>query len=76
MNLTKRQGEILDFMFRFYLSNDMLPDTGALCNHFGWASRNCVTDHRAALERKGALIKNEVGKYKFTNESRLLMGVK
>jgi SOS-response transcriptional repressor LexA len=67
---SKRQGEVLRYLAEFYARNDQLPPLDTVCAHFGWRSWNAAMDHVRALERKGYLERNDVGKYRFTSRAR------
>jgi SOS-response transcriptional repressor LexA len=63
--LTIRQAESLDFIRAFYDRNDQLPPVDTIAEHFGFASRNAAHEMLLALERKGHIERNEVGKWRF-----------
>ena len=65
LNLTMRQREVLAFMREFFAENDQLPPGHVIAKRFHMRSVNtaqCITD---ALERKGAIERNAVGKFRF-----------
>ena len=64
-DLTTRQREVLDYMRAFLVDNDQLPPVHAIAHHFGFKSDNSAKEHVAALEKKGAIERNAVGKYRF-----------
>lgn len=64
--LTDRQQQTLDFMWGFYLENDMLPPCRVTADHFGFAP-NAIRDTVKVLVRKSYIEKNTVGKYRFTD---------
>lgn len=68
--LTDRQAQVLLFMWEFYEANDQLPPCMFICAHFGWKSPNAVQTHVEALESKGWIERNTVGKYKFAPIAR------
>ena len=61
MELTRRQQQILDFIEENQRATGLSPSTREIQKHFGFASRNAITDHLDALKRKGA-IHSEEGK--------------
>ncbi|MBL39142.1 MAG: repressor LexA [Xanthomonadales bacterium] len=55
MKLSRRQGEILDYI-QARVASDGLPPTRAEINrHFGFSSPNAAQSHLRALEKKGAI---------------------
>jgi SOS-response transcriptional repressor LexA len=71
IHLTFRQGEVLKFMYDFYLENDQLPTMQAMADQFGWASANNSVEHCQMLFKKGALERNALDKYKFSRSAKL-----
>ncbi|MEJ5148976.1 hypothetical protein [Comamonas sp. MYb396] len=67
-DLTNRQREVLDYMRCFLLENDQLPPMHAIAEHFGHRSPNSAQNHLNALERKGFIERNAVGKYRFVRD--------
>lgn len=65
---TARQREVLHFMRCFLLENDQLPPMHAIAEHFGFRSTNAANDYLAALERKGFIERNAVGKFRFVRD--------
>jgi SOS-response transcriptional repressor LexA len=63
--MTNMQAHVYAFMRGFLQDNDQLPPTHAIQKQFGWKSKNAAIEHLQALERKGFLERNAVGKYKF-----------
>jgi len=61
MELTQRQTQIRDFIEETQRASGVSPSTREIQRHFGFASRNAVTDHLAALKKKGA-IRSDGGK--------------
>jgi repressor LexA len=53
--LTRRQKEILDFIYEFAKDNGWPPTIRQIAMHFGIKSPNGVADHLKALERKGEI---------------------
>ncbi len=53
--LTRRQGEILDFLSRFLRGNGYPPTIREIREEFGLKSNRGVVDHLRALERKGCI---------------------
>jgi hypothetical protein len=69
--LTLQQAEALSFMITFYAENDQLPPIAALAIHLGiW--ENHAHQIAVALEKKGYITRNTVGKFKFTEAGRML----
>ena len=68
MKLTRRQQEVLAFMRSFLVDNDQLPPVHVISRHFGFAAQNGAHDHVRALEKKGAIERNAVGKYRLARE--------
>jgi len=66
--LTYRQRDVLHFMRCFLLENDQLPPMHAIAEHFGNSSPNSAQSHINALERKGFIERNAVGKYRFVRD--------
>lgn len=64
--LTNRQQFILDFMWGYFLENDMLPSTPEVRRLFGWKSNNSYNELRHVLEEKGYIERNAVNKFRFT----------
>lgn len=52
-DLTKRQGEVLDFIRRYLAENDMVPTRSEIAENFGFSSANAAAQHLKALEKKG-----------------------
>jgi repressor LexA len=55
MNLTDRQLQVLEYIESFISQNGMSPTFREIASHFGFKSPRAVTDHVAALRRKGML---------------------
>lgn len=53
--LTRRQQQVLDFVFDHHERQGVFPTLREIQAHFGFASPFAVTRHLQALERKGAL---------------------
>lgn len=64
-NLTNKQREVLAYLYDFFNENDQLPPVRLICERFRYLSQNTATDHLKALQRKGHIEKNAVGKYRF-----------
>jgi len=71
IQLTAVQGEVLNYMWRFYLENDQLPTMATIAGHFGWGSANNADQHCKYLLSKGAIQRNSLGKYMFSSAARL-----
>jgi len=69
--LTASQEAVLNYMRIFFEDNDQLPPIAAIKKHFGWSSNNAVATHCDALEAKGALERNAVGKFRFARKASL-----
>ena len=65
--LTQKQHEVLSFMWVFYEENDQPPTMEVICQEFCFKSLNAASDHLRALERKGYLERNALGKFKFAS---------
>lgn len=66
-----KQAEALSFMITFYAENDQLPPIAVVAQHLGiWG--NHANDLAVALEKKGYIQRNAVGKFKFTELGRIL----
>jgi SOS-response transcriptional repressor LexA len=57
-------------MRAFLDANDQLPPMHAISAHFGWESANSAQTHVFALERRGYLERNAVGKWRLTDKGR------
>lgn len=55
MNLTHRQAQVLDFIRVTIRTRGYAPTLREIGDHMGIRSTNGVSDHLAALERKGAI---------------------
>ncbi len=64
--LTHRQRLLLEYMCDFLADNDQLPPVREIAEHFGFRSVNAAHEHRQALERKGYLERNSIGKLRFS----------
>lgn len=63
--LTERQKGVLDFCRAYLAANDQMPTTRIICARFRWRSSSGAGVHLRALERKGALERNEAGNLRF-----------
>ncbi|MEE9342335.1 MAG: transcriptional repressor LexA [Gammaproteobacteria bacterium] len=54
-NLTKRQAEILDFIYEFAAEEGYPPTRAEIAQAFGFKSLNAAEEHLRALDRKGAI---------------------
>lgn len=70
---TAKQRSLLLFCDTFLTQNDQLPTYQAISDHFSWASTNAALEAVAALERKGLLERNTLGKWRFTEAGRRLI---
>lgn len=59
MKLTDRQQEILDYLHAEHRRTGIMPSTREIQKHFGFASQTAAVSHLRALERKGAIVKEE-----------------
>ena len=75
LNLTMRQREVLEFMREFFAENDQLPPGHAIAKRFRMRSVNTVQGITDALERKGAIERNAVGKFRFARAQSQEAGV-
>lgn len=66
LTLTQRQGQVLQYLYRFLLANHQLPQQAKIAQDFGWASPTAALDVMKRLERAGAIERNEVGNPKLT----------
>jgi SOS-response transcriptional repressor LexA len=71
--LTNKQRCLLLYCDTFLTQNDQLPTLQAITDHFGWASTNAAFEAMAALERKGLVERNTLGKMRFTEAGRRLI---
>ena len=60
--LTPLQQHVMDYLRIFLRENDCLPTTKVISEAFCWKSSNAAHDHLRALERKGHLARNELGR--------------
>jgi len=58
-NATKRQIEVLEFIYDSVKKNGFAPTLGELNEEFGFKSNQAIIDHLAALEKKGLIKKEE-----------------
>jgi SOS-response transcriptional repressor LexA len=72
--ITPRQLDVLTYLWTFFAKNDQLPSKRALAAHFGWSSLNSAVRLCAALERRKLIERNSMGKLKFTEAGRALVG--
>lgn len=63
--ITRNQRAVYEYLRRFFAENDQLPPCHVIAEYFGWASANAAQNYLAALERKGFIERNAVGKYRF-----------
>lgn len=59
MKLTARQQEILDYLQAEHRRTGIMPSTREIQTHFGFASQTAAVSHLRALEKKGAIVKEE-----------------
>lgn len=59
MKLTARQQEILDYLQSEHRRTGIMPSTREIQKHFGFASQTAAVSHLRALEKKGAIVKEE-----------------
>lgn len=72
IELTATQAKVFEYMVQFFRKNDQLPPNRTVADHFNWNSTNSAYVHISALAMKGVIEKNEVGKYRFTAEIKLI----
>ena len=63
--LTQHQRTVLDYMLIFLNQNDQLPPAAQIARDFGYASPNSATCTLDQMEKKGYLIRNELGRRMF-----------
>ncbi len=64
-DLTPTQMAVVGYLRQFLAEQDQLPPTTSIAKHFGWASPNAAHDVMRALEKRGVIEKNAVGRYRF-----------
>jgi hypothetical protein len=67
--LSRRQSEAFSYLVQFFAANDQLPPIASVAAHMGIFS-NHAHEIAVALEKKGWVERNSVGKYRFTQCSR------
>jgi hypothetical protein len=60
--LSDLQGKVLAYLVKFLAMNDQLPTCDNIAAAFGWASSNSADTHLKAMEKKGYLVRNELGR--------------
>ena len=63
--LTTHQRKVLDYLLAFFEANDMLPPNAQIARDFGYASANSAQLVLEQLEKKGYLVRNELGRRMF-----------
>ena len=63
--LTQHQRAMLDYLLTFQARNDMMPPMSQIARDFGHASPTAALETCAALEKKGYLVRNELGRQMF-----------
>jgi repressor LexA len=58
-NLTKQQQRVLQFLEERSVPGTLPPTFREICEHFGYKSPKAATDHIAALERKGFVVREQ-----------------
>jgi repressor LexA len=58
-SLTKQQQMVLHFLEERSVSGSLPPTFREICEHFGYKSPKAATDHVAALERKGYVVREK-----------------
>ena len=66
--MTARENEVLDFAQKFFRENDQLPPEASIAKQFGWSSANSAHEILMRLERRGAIERNAVGKWRFSRQ--------
>ncbi len=66
--ITDNQLDVLFFLIDFLRDNHQLPPMAEISRNFGWSSANAANEVLKALQRRGFIEKNVVGKYKLTLE--------
>lgn len=64
-DLTQHQRAMLDYLLTFLDRNDMMPPMAQIARDFGHASPTASLQTCAALEKKGYLVRNELGRQMF-----------
>lgn len=59
--LTDKQRHVMTYLHAFLCLNDCLPPASCISGAFGWRSANAARLHLVALEKKGWLVRNELG---------------
>nr|WP_319566261.1 hypothetical protein [uncultured Rhodoferax sp.] len=67
--LSTRQSEAFTYLMQFFSANDQIPPIATVAAHMGVYS-NQAHEIFTALEKKGWIERNAVGKYRFTQCSR------
>ncbi len=68
--LTDKQLNVYCFMREFFQDNDQLPPQNTIVQKFGWKDERNAANYQRALEAKGYLEKNSVGKYRFKRDEK------
>ena len=63
--LTTHQRRMLDYLLAFFEANDQLPPNAQIARDFGYASPNSATCTLDQMEKKGYLVRNELGRRMF-----------
>jgi SOS-response transcriptional repressor LexA len=63
--LTTHQRKMLDYLLAFFADNDQLPPTVQIARDFGYASPNSAQNVLEQLEKKGYLVRDELGRRMF-----------
>ena len=68
--LSMRQREVLEFLKQFFAENDQLPPMKEIAKRFRFNSLNTGYEIVKALEGKGYIERNAVGKYRFARRAQ------
>lgn len=63
--LTTHQRKMLDYLLAFFADNEQLPPTVQIARDFGYGSANSAQNVLEQLEKKGYLVRNELGRRMF-----------
>lgn len=69
--MSHRQSQVFTFMVEFFAANDQLPPNTEVSEYLGTAQNNAY-EIAIALEKKGYIERNAVGKFRFTEPGRAL----
>ena len=67
-DLTQHQRRVLDYLLAFHADNDCPPPAAQIARDFGYASPNSATCTLDQMEKKGYLVRNELGRRMFARQ--------